>query len=131
HQLTALNLQLRTFNVQTNAPLQLQVEGTMDLTGENRADQVAFLGGLIDTIAAHAEQIETDLAALEPQLLSLQQQQQEAETQQNRLTRAYTKAEETYTALARNVESERLSAEDTTAGVRLASNSAVPEEPEG
>ncbi len=131
HQLTALNLQLQAFGVAENTPLQLQLEPTSALTGVDRATQLAFLDGLLDTLIARSAQLEMDLAQLEPQILTVQQQLQEAETQRTRLSRNYDEVEEIYTALARKTESERISAENTNTGVRLASNSAVPVEPSG
>jgi uncharacterized protein involved in exopolysaccharide biosynthesis len=69
------------------------------------------------------------LAGLEPQLLLLQQQKQEAETKYNRLLRDQTVAGETYIALAHKVEEERITSADTNSGARLASEAAVPRKP--
>ena len=129
-QLTALNLQLRTFGAQNNT-LQLQVEDDTDLTFVNKSDQLDFLNELKIIISTRLEQLELELGELEPEILDLQLQLQEARTEQNRLNRKYTEAEEAYIALSRKVETERLTAADEASGVRLASISSVPQEPSG
>ena len=129
HQLTALNLQLRAFNAAMENTLQLQVAPDTELTGPDREALVDFLASLATTLENRAEKIETDLADLEPQILALQQQLQEAETEYGRLSRAQSEAEETYTALSRKMTEERISAQDTTGGVRLAGLAIVPSVP--
>lgn len=129
-QLTALNLQLRAFGAETAVPLELQVASTDTLTGDSRQAQIAFLDSLIATLEAHAGQIETRLAELEPQILALQQQNQEAQTENDRLLRRRSAANEAYTALTRRVVEERISTQDLVNGVRLVSESAVPVQPE-
>jgi len=68
---------------------------------------------------------------LEPQILALQQQLQESQAEEDRLTRARDVARETYLTLARKVEEVRIAAEDTSGEVRLASHAAVPRKPVG
>ncbi|MCB8984007.1 MAG: hypothetical protein H6659_09290 [Ardenticatenaceae bacterium] len=128
-QLTALLLQLKAFGVDETTPLQLQVDTAVSLPSADRAEQIAFLDGLVETLTARIETIDAELALLEPQILALQQQKQETDTESNQLNRKYTVAEETYTALARKVEEERITSQDTSSGVRLASKTAVPQEP--
>jgi len=69
------------------------------------------------------------LISLEPQILALQQEKYEIEVVNNRLNRDLEVAEETYTTLARTVDEKRITSEDTTSGVKLASRTAVPERP--
>lgn len=127
-QLTALFLQLKAFGADNVTALQLQVDPAVTLASADRAEQIQFLDGLIETVSAQIAAIDTELGALEPQILALQQQKQETDTESNQLTRNYTVAEETYTALARKVEEERITSQDTSSGVRLASKTAVPGE---
>ena len=129
HQLTALNLQLRAFGVENNNALQLQIDTNTDLTTADVSEQLVFLNELENTTISRLSQIESELEQLEPQILQMQQQLQEVETEKNRLNRNYTEAEESYSAIARKVETERLSAEDTTSGVRLASRATIPANP--
>jgi uncharacterized protein involved in exopolysaccharide biosynthesis len=128
-QLTALALQLQAFDADTAVPLQLQVSDSVALTSASRAEQLVLLDSLLATLASQSTQIETELAALEPRILELQQQQQQAETEYGRLLRNQLVSEETYMALAHKVEQERITAQDTISGVRLASSASVPVEP--
>ena len=131
HQLTALNLQLRAFNADTENALQLQIAPETELTGPDGEALADFLASLAAALENRTAQIEIDLADLEPQILALQQQLQEAETEYGRLSRARNEAEETYIALSRKMTEERISAQDTTGGVRLAGLAIVPSEPAG
>lgn len=130
-QLTALSLQLQTFNVDTAVPLQLQVETTSSLTSDSRTEQLAMLDNLLATLALQVAQTENKLTELEPQILNLQQQLEESQTVYGRLFRDKVVAEETYNALARKVEEERITSADTVSGVRLASEAVVPQNPVG
>ena len=130
-QLTALNLQLRAFNAESAAPLQLQVNAAESLTAESRQAQLTFLEDLIAGLEARTADVEQRLAALEPEVLELQQAKQEAETESSRLLRNRDVANETHAALTRRVIEERISAEDEHSGVRLVSKSAVPQDPAG
>ncbi|MBK8985264.1 MAG: hypothetical protein IPM39_04155 [Chloroflexi bacterium] len=130
-QLTALLLQIRafggSFNSELAVPWQLQIDANQ-FASTSRSEQIAFLAGLQTALTAQLAEVETNAAVLEPQILVLQQQKQEMDTENNRLTRNYTLAEETYTALARKVEEERITSQDTNSGVQIASRTAVPEE---
>lgn len=128
-QLTALLLQVKAFNAETETPLQLQLNTTEPVTWQNKNEQLGFLDNLIETLSTRSMEIDTSLADLEPKILVLQQQKQETETENNRVTRNFTLSEETYTALARKVEEERITSQDVSSGVKLASKSAVPENP--
>jgi uncharacterized protein involved in exopolysaccharide biosynthesis len=132
-QLTTLFLQMKTFNPAFDGgaavPIQFQLDMNTPLTSQDRAEQIAFLDNLLVTIGSQTTQVETELAGLEPQLLLLQQQKQEAETKYNRLLRDQTVAGETYIALAHKVEEERITSADTNSGARLASEAAVPRKP--
>jgi len=128
-QLTALFLQLKAFGADSVTPMQLQVDPAVTLASATRTEQIAFLDGLVETLSARSAAIDAELEMLEPEILDLQQQKQEMVTESNQLTRDYTVAEETYTALARKVEEERITSQDTNSGVRLVSKTAVPREP--
>ncbi|MGB5057267.1 MAG: Wzz/FepE/Etk N-terminal domain-containing protein [Candidatus Promineifilaceae bacterium] len=125
-QLTALFLQLKAFGADSVSPMQLQLDPAMTFGAVERAEQIAFLDGLDETLAARIVSIDQELSALEPQILALQQEKQTTDTASNELTRNYSVAVETYTALARKVEEERITSQDTSSGVRLASRTAVP-----
>ena len=129
HQLTALNLQLAAFGVEDSNLLQIQVDTDTNLTTASKTDHLVFLADLNDTLEGRLTQTEEELAQIEPEILTMQQQLQEAQTEQNRLNRDYNEVEESYTALVRKVESEKLSAEDSTTGVRLVGLAIAPSEP--
>ncbi|MBK8905623.1 MAG: hypothetical protein IPM53_30860 [Anaerolineaceae bacterium] len=128
-QLTALSLQLRAYSAETPTNVELQLAAETPLTGADRGEQLNFLAGLVSSLAAQQTQNEAMVDEVEPQILALQEERQAVLTEQVRLQRAQQEAEETYTALARRVDAERISAEDTTGGVSLASSSAVPQRP--
>ncbi|MBX3055001.1 MAG: hypothetical protein KF770_00885 [Anaerolineae bacterium] len=128
-QLTALSLQLQAFGAETAVPIQLQVADSATLTTASRNEQLALLDSLLATLAAQARQIEAELAAIEPYMLALQQQREEANTEYNRLLRNQTVTESAYMALAHKVEEKRITSQDTSSGVRLASQAGVPTSP--
>jgi uncharacterized protein involved in exopolysaccharide biosynthesis len=128
-QLTALFLQIRAFNAETLVPLQLQVSTADSLTNQSRSEQIAFLDNLISTMEAKSVEIDDRLRELEPQILVLQRQKQEAETESTRLIRDHDVAQETYISLAHKVEEERITSQDVSSGVRLASQAIVPAKP--
>jgi uncharacterized protein involved in exopolysaccharide biosynthesis len=127
-QLTALSLQLAVFEATTTLPL-LQVDVAGTLTSDNREEQMALLDNLLTTLTMQAEQVAVDLAELEPLIFTLQKELQEAESQLNQLQRNQLVAEETYLALARKVDEERITSQDTT--TVQASEAAIPVNPTG
>lgn len=133
-QLAAVLLQLRTFggvpDAEMTTPWQLQVN-VDQISGVDKQERITFLSGLQDTLAVQSKQINEHLAELEPQILTLQQDKQEAMAEESLLLRNVTVAEEAYTALARKVEEEKITSQNTSSGVRLASRSAVPNAPVG
>lgn len=129
HQLTALGLQLQAYNTKVEMPLNIQIDETAMLTGVNVAGQLAFLDSLSDVVTSRKIQIEAELTDIEPQILALQQQLEEAKVENARLERSRNEAQEAYTALVRKVAEERITAQDTGSGVRLASQAGIPMEP--
>jgi len=134
-QLASLLLQVRALggvatSQESAMPWQIQinVDGQSNLSQE---DQRAILSDLRSTLLAQTDQLDERLAELEPQILSVQQQKQEASAKEERLNRDFNVAEETYTTLSRTVDEKRITSQDTTNGIRLASRTAVPEFPTG
>lgn len=128
-QLTALTLQLKVFDADLSPTLQFQQGTDRALTTKNRQAQLDQLDSLLAILREKSGQIDSDLSALEPQILSLQQELQKAELEYNRLLLNKLVAEESFTALARKVAEERITYADTTSGVRIASRAIVPEQP--
>ncbi len=155
-ELTALLLQVQAFSVQTSRPaqtkgdgagtssvvwvpesetgssIQLQISDAAFLpSGQTTGEMSSSLDDLVVTLEAWGEEMETQVAALEERILTLQQQLQEVRAERNSLTRARDVAQETHTTLAHKVEEARIAAEDTGGEVRLASRAGVPEKPVG
>lgn len=130
-QLTALFLQLKSFNAQANAPLQFQIPEVGAFSNQTAEEQVVWLDSLSKTLAAKSAEIDTQLVKLEPQILDLQQQLRAANTSEERLIRARDVARETYLTLARKVQEVRIASQDVGDPARLASEAAVPEQPAG
>jgi uncharacterized protein involved in exopolysaccharide biosynthesis len=136
NELASLLLQVRALggvanSVESTMPWQIQLNVGSQAGLAEPADQQAVLSDLKETLQAQSKQLEARLADLEPQLFSVQQEWQEANAEYLRLTRNFTVAEETYTTLARTVDEKRISSQDTTTGLKLASKTAVPEYPSG
>ncbi len=137
--LTALLLQMRAFAGQTassDAQLEagssvwLQISDETLLSSEQTAGELAaFLDDLVTMLEARQEEVAAQAAALEPQILDLQRQLQESQTEEDRLDRARDVAQETYLTMARKVEEVRIAADDTSGEVQLASRAAVPQQP--
>jgi len=127
-QMTALFLQIRAFDAQASAPLQLQITSPEVLSGKSTAEQIAFLDDLVKVLEARSTESEQRLATVEPQILTLQQQVQQATIELDRLTRARDVVKETYLTLARKVEEARITAEES-GDVLLASEAIPPEVP--
>ncbi|MCP4361155.1 MAG: hypothetical protein GY796_24365 [Chloroflexi bacterium] len=133
-QLSALFLQMKTFNpvqvdAETAVPIQFQLDTSRPLTTDDREEQIAQLDGLLETLEEQGTQIDTELTELSPLILEVQEDVQTADTEHNRLLREQKVIEETVTVLARKVEEEKITTADTTQGVRLASEAAVPRNP--
>lgn len=125
-------LQMRAFGgVQASEwPWQIQLNADQ-ADAMSTAEQTAVLQELQAVLAAQLAAVETSLNELEPQILAVQQSKQEAVTENARLLRNQTLAEETYSALASKVEEERITSQDINSGVKLIGKTAVPETPTG
>lgn len=128
-QLMALSLQMKVLGIDPDGPLQIQLDSTSVLTGNDTKEQVKYLDNLDQIITAKTEQVENTLEELDSTILNLQYEMQIAETENKRLLINYQIAEETYTSLARKVDEEQITSQDTTNGVRLASRAVAPQQP--
>lgn len=127
-QMTALFLQIKAFDAQTSAPIQLQINSPEALSGKSTTEQIAFLDDLVKVLEERSTESEQRLAEVEPQILALQQQVQQAAIELDRLTRTRDVARETYMTLARKVEEARIAAQEG-GHVLLASQASAPEKP--
>jgi uncharacterized protein involved in exopolysaccharide biosynthesis len=128
-ELTSLFLQIKAFNAQAATPVELQVNSAESLSQKSRADQVAFLEDLVGTLQAKSSTIEGQLTELEPKILERQEELQEIRTEEQRLKRAQTLAEETYMTLSRKLEEARISAQEGNGILQVGSHAAIPEAP--
>lgn len=127
-QITLLALQLRIFEADTAVP-QLQID-LSNLQAALPAAQTAVLQSWSTILTNQATQLTEELAQLEPRILALQEERQRLVNQTEQLLLQKMIASETYLALARKVEQERIAIEDTTTGVVVASQAAIPLEAE-
>jgi tyrosine-protein kinase Etk/Wzc len=128
-ELTALLLQIKAFNVQTEAPIQFQIDSREALSKKSASEQVALLDDLLATLQAKSTEIDTRLERLQPQILALQQSLQEANVERDRLLRDQELARETYLTLARKLDEAHIAAEEENGSLLVGSYAAVPEEP--
>jgi uncharacterized protein involved in exopolysaccharide biosynthesis len=129
-QLATLYLQIDALNVNTTVPVQLQIVGGMTLTNRTVAQQTASLNALVKTLEAKSDVDRQLIEALQPDILRLQQAQQAAQVNLNRLTRERDVAFEAYQALTRKVNETSITAQNAGGGgIKVASLAALPIEP--
>lgn len=129
-QLTAVFLQLKAFDAQlVTSPIDIQLVDAQFATAISKQEQIETLEQLLTILQAASSQMDERLLGLEPQILIFQEQLQENIAEKEKLVRNQKLAEETYVSLSRKVEEERITAQDTSSGVRLASKAAAPELP--
>lgn len=125
-ELTILSMQLRAFNAEFDVPFLIEINTLDSIITSSPSEQEAILNSLISSLEAQTSVIELNLVELEPLILDLQKQRQELQTEANRLTRNFELAQETYSALARKLEEERITSQDTSSGAQLFSHASVP-----
>ena len=139
--LAALMLQVNTFSAQPNTtgaretqpdiPIQLQLPSTGTLSNKTAGQQAAYLLELAKTIEAKQTEVKKQADAAPTEIMALQGQIQESNTENARLTRQRDMAQNVYTTLSQKVGETRIATQDTSGRVRLASAAAVPEKPMG
>lgn len=125
-QLTALGLQLKTFEAETSVPLMVD---TSTLTTVDRETQKILLDGLLEALATQSGLMQTRLIDLEARILHLQEQKQANSVEETLLTSRHSLAMETYLALARKLEEERLTVSNAGNGIKLAGRAVTPIQP--
>ena len=129
-QLTALSLQTQLFDAQAGFPIQLQMDAEIFLGETDRNAQIKRLDALLATIEYQQGQIAEALTALTPQILKLQEEKQILATERDGLNQEKSILDETVITLARKIEEERITSQNTSSGVRLVSKAAIPEKTE-
>jgi uncharacterized protein involved in exopolysaccharide biosynthesis len=92
-------------------------------------EQADALSDLITALEIRLAEIEEQEVTLTAEIPPLQEALQQATTEKERLTREWEVADGTFTTLANKVEEARISAQDETGEVRLASQASEPTRP--
>ena len=129
--LSTLALQVNALNAQSGIPIQLQLPSTGTLSNKTVGQQAAYLADLAKTIEAKQTEVKQQADAAPTEIMALQGQIQESNTENARLTRQRDMAQNVYTTLSQKVGETRIATQDTSGRVRLASAAAVPEKPLG
>ncbi len=130
-QLLVLGLQSRAFDIENSVSLQVTTDSEIALTSTNRQEQITSLDNLSNTLQAQLTMINTHVTSLEPKIMELQAKKYSVELEEERLNQEQAVVRDAYTALLRQVTEERISAEDTGSGTKLASSAIMPEDPVG
>ncbi len=128
-QLTALGLQLQAYNTNLSGPGQFQLAVGSEITAGTLDEQIDRLDALSAAITQQLAATDEALEDLETDILARQGEKQALLAQSNQLLRDRDVVQETYIALARKVDEERIASGDTSRGARLASQAAVPDMP--
>ncbi len=128
--MAALMLQAQTAGVTSGsqAPVQVQLtDGAIASVGQTVGEVTDFLDRLVAALTARSDKVAADIAGLEPQLLALQQQAQQAEVEGDRLTAERDSAREVYATLTEQIrELEAQAAGDQAYVISRASLPAAP-----
>jgi polysaccharide biosynthesis transport protein len=125
-QMTALLLQIKAFNAQSESPIQFHLASAESISNLTLPQQIAFLDDLVQILEQHSESATAHLSDVEPQILILQRQLQEKQTDQERLVRTRNITRESVLALASKVQESRIAAEDNGGEAIVASRASVP-----
>lgn len=125
-QLATLFLQLKAYNAEPNASLQINIDPQAQSFAQSSQELGRVLSTLAQGIEAQVLDTTNNLALLEPEILSLQAEQQNLQNELDRLTEAEQIAQETYLALAHKVDEERITLQDADGGFRLVSRAVPP-----
>ena len=104
----------------------MQLSGQQGLSDKAVGEQATYVASLVSALEDKLVILENEAQALEPDILQLQQQLQQEQTKEGRLTLARDVAEETFRTLTRKVAETRIAVQDREGAVRLASRAAVP-----
>ncbi len=129
-EITSLLLQLKGYNLlQESSQPTFQISLDQTTQGRTVAEQIAFLDSLQSLLQARLTEIEAQMAALQPQILKVQEDLQAATNENDRLAQQVKITGSLYESLARKTEEARIASESQTGVGRLASQAAVPTDP--
>lgn len=124
--LTVFILQLRSYNAQNVSPFLIDSNVLDSLINSSNDDQKQQIDFLISSLESQLIFFDTRLEELDVLILDFQKERQEFVNEQVRLTRDFEIAQETYTALERKLEEERITSQDTSSGLSIASLALPP-----
>jgi succinoglycan biosynthesis transport protein ExoP len=127
--LAALLLEVQSLSTQHQLPIELQVTSVQSFSGKTVGEQIQLLEDMVVTLSDKSAALEAEAEKLRPQILELQEQQQEALTEYERLERTVDTSKEVYLTVVRKAEEARIAAESEGDEIRLASYAAVPTKP--
>ncbi|MCR4407926.1 MAG: Wzz/FepE/Etk N-terminal domain-containing protein [Anaerolineae bacterium] len=127
--LASLFLAVQSLSTKYQLPIELQVDSAQSFSGKTVGEQISFLEDMISTLSDKVTALEAEAEKLKPQILELQEQQQAAKTEYDRLQRNVDTAQEVYLTIVRKAEESRIAAESEGDEMRLASYAAVPTKP--
>jgi len=130
-ELAVLLLQIDAFATTSSRAIELSLDPADPMSGRSVAEQISLLDSLADTLRAKSQEIDDRLAAVEPQVLALQQELELVTAEGDRLAQRRDLAGDTYGLVAQKLEEARVAASVEGAPVRVGSYAAVPEEPVG
>jgi uncharacterized protein involved in exopolysaccharide biosynthesis len=131
-ELTAFLMQMEAFGVfREDAQPQFQILLEKVARGQTIAEQIAFLDQLESLLQTRAAEIAIQVEELEPNILSLQYELQQARNEQDRLNRDVNIARSLYESLSLKTEEARIASESLQGVSRLASRASIPDNPVG
>ena len=139
-ELTVLIMQINAFSIpqmspqmspQMPMPIQLQLPSVGNLTNKTAGQQVAYLRELARTIEARLVEIKKRTDAMPKNILTLQEQIQKISTENAKLNRQRELAQSVFTSLAQKSDETRITSQESSGRVRIASYAAIPEKPVG
>jgi polysaccharide biosynthesis transport protein len=128
-QIAVLLLYQRAFgDDQSASSIELQIDGVLLATADRR-QLIAALDGLQAALLTAADNVSDQADALQPRFLTLQRELETLTNEEERLRQEAELATDSYTALARQVIGQEITAQDARGGLRLASPAIIAEEP--
>ena len=118
-----------TFNAQAAGATSLQVNVDALAGGRTAGEQAAALEDILGVLEEKSDAIRQQIAAIEQNILDLQETQREAEAEHDQLLRKRDVARDAWLTLARKLDEARLASESSSGEVQLASQAALPAGP--
>jgi uncharacterized protein involved in exopolysaccharide biosynthesis len=115
-----------TEHLSSGLPVQVQLAAGQPMVGPAVADQLALATSLSNTIGARLDDIDSQVAALQPQILALQGQVAQADAKTDQLVGARDLALTGYTKLATQLQDATLVAQASANTVQVASRAELP-----